>query len=73
MKINIAIDKRKLAFAAIVVGVAMLLMVGGVYAWYADERMLPNTWVGSVPIGGLTRDEAATRLMEASERLHDGG
>ncbi|MCC6934437.1 MAG: VanW family protein [Candidatus Yanofskybacteria bacterium] len=43
------------------------------YGWYTAERIVPNTWVGSVDVGGLTRDEAALRLQDELDRVAVSG
>lgn len=63
---------RKTQIIALVV-VTLLAAASGVYAWYFDDRILPHTWIGTVPVGGLTLDEAAGRVVVAGVRLADEG
>lgn len=50
-----------------------VLAAAGAYAWYFSDRIVPRTWVGSVPLGGLTRDQAVSRLQSAVDRLQSDG
>lgn len=53
--------------------VGVLFAVAGCYAWYADSHVLPHTFIGSVPVGGLTRQQARERLQDAVDRYRDSG
>ena len=61
--------------AVIVIGVLVcsFMLTGGVYAWYLGERIVPNTWIGEVPVGGMTRDDAANRIQVALDALMEDG
>lgn len=63
---------RKAWIAAAVV-VCVFGITSSVYAWFMSDRILPRTQVGSVAVGGLTRDQAATRLQEALNAFQDNG
>jgi hypothetical protein len=56
-----------------VTALAMVFVSGVGYAWYFADRIVPNTSVGSVAVGGLTKDEAAVRLQEALEAMDTSG
>jgi vancomycin resistance protein YoaR len=49
----------------IVVGVAMT--ASGALALYFEDRILPNTFVGTIPVGGLARDDADQRIEEGAK------
>lgn len=51
----------------------LLLSCHQAYGWYINERMAPNTWVGSISIGNLTRDAAIARLQSAIDDLEKNG
>lgn len=52
-----------IAFAVLVcVGAA-----GSAYAWHFNDRILPNTSLAGIPLGGLTQDEAGARIAEAAD------
>lgn len=53
--------------------IGVFLIAGGVFAWQMGDRILPGTQIGSVPVGGLTRDEAAVRLQETVDRISRDG
>ncbi len=43
------------------------------YAWYMEDRIVPNTRIGTVAVGGLTRDQAAERLQEKLDAFEANG
>ncbi len=58
------------ATALVVTGAVGLLVLGHVaFAWYVDSRIVPNTWIGTVSVSGLTRDAAIVRVQDAFDRL----
>jgi len=44
-----------------------------VYAWYLSDRIAPRTWIGSVAVGGMTREQAAVRIQEALDAFNTQG
>lgn len=62
---------RRAAIVAAVVGVMACSTTG--YAWYFADRIAPNTWIGSVSVGGLTQEEAAERLEATIEVMDRSG
>ena len=57
-----------LALAIVVAGVATLLFLE---MWLAD-RIVPGVYVWDVDLGGLTREEAAERLVAMQQTLDPG-
>jgi vancomycin resistance protein YoaR len=57
---------RWLTLAGVALGAlaGVVLVSSGAYAWYFGDRIAPNAWVGSVAVGGVTRDEARQGLEE---------
>jgi vancomycin resistance protein YoaR len=62
---------QSITAAAVVVGA--FLSAGFAYSWYFADRVAPRTTIGSVSVGGLTRDATAARLEEAFSRLATNG
>lgn len=62
---------RLLVITAALVGV--LGVAVGAYAKYFAERIVSNTRIGAVSVGGLTRDEASARLQDALDRMSRDG
>lgn len=57
-----------------VVAVIGVVVSGAVaYGWYVGDRIVPHTWIGSVEVGGLTRDQAGLALQAALDRLGSEG
>jgi vancomycin resistance protein YoaR len=52
-------------------GILCCIVVG--YIWHFADRITPNTWVGSVEVGSLTRQEAAGRLQATIDELDHAG
>ncbi len=70
--------RRPLSPFTIIAVVAVFLLVGGavaVGAWTNtyDDRMAPNVWIGSVPVGGLTEDAARLLVQKRADELLDRG
>ncbi|MEK7638201.1 MAG: VanW family protein [Patescibacteria group bacterium] len=64
------------AYKAGIVAVVFLcaLFVASItYAWYLSDRIVPRTWVGSVAVGGMTREQAAIRIQEALDAFNAQG
>lgn len=53
--------------------VFVTLTASGAYAWYLADRIMPHTTIGSVEVGGLTRDEAAVLIQNALDALNASG
>ena len=71
--------RRSLALrfgAAFVIGFALMAAIGGgvLYAWGReyDGRVLPGVSVGSTDLGGLTREQAASKLASDYASLGNG-
>ena len=71
--------RRSLALrfgAAFVIGFALMAAIGGgvLYAWGReyDGRVLPGVSVGSTDLGGLTREQAASKLASDYASLGSG-
>ena len=67
--------KRVLITLVVVLLVAALLVCGaGVWGYKVsvDKRILPNTYVGGVFVGGMTREEASDALRDAGFDAHAG-
>jgi vancomycin resistance protein YoaR len=56
-----------------IIAIGALVLSSTAYAGYLGERMLPHTMIGSVPVGGLTREQASVHLQNAFEHLQDQG
>lgn len=71
-------DERPLSGPASVAGLlAVVLVLGavGVGAWARsyDGRMAPNVWIGSVAVGGLTKEAALVLVQKRADELTEGG
>lgn len=62
-------NKRHMKFYA-VLGILIFLVA---YNWRYSDRFYPNTYVGSIPVGGLTYKEASAKILPALEVLKKGG
>jgi len=63
---------NRAALAAVIV-IGILAVAVSAYARYFAGRIVPNTAIGAVPVGGLTRDEASMRLQDALDRMSRDG
>ncbi|HXK37359.1 MAG TPA: VanW family protein [Candidatus Paceibacterota bacterium] len=61
------------ALVATAVVVCSVVLSGSVYAWYLGDRIAPNTWIGEIPVGGMTREDAANRVQETLDTLMANG
>jgi len=67
---------KSVAFKVAMVVVLIVVIFGGAtsaYAWYYRDRVIPNTYIGVHPVGGLSRDEVAQRVQEAMSSLELSG
>ncbi len=62
---------RALIGTAVVV--IAIFIASGADAWYFSNRIVSRTWVGSVAVGGMTRDRAAASIQEAVDTLDTEG
>lgn len=59
-----------------IVGISLAAVVGLVMAGYVlafNDRMLPNVSIGTLPLGGLTKDQALDRVQERLSQLRERG
>ncbi len=71
-------DQRPLsrpASVAAMVAVVLVLGAVGVGAWARsyEGRMAPNVWIGSVGVGGLTKEAALILVQKRADELTEGG
>ncbi len=61
--------------AVIVIGVVLGVSAtaSGSLALYFEDKILPNTFVGVVSVGGLSREDAARRVEESAKAFEDIG
>lgn len=57
----------------VVVVVFALLLSSGLWVCHLSDRIATHTKIGSVAVGGMTRDQAAVRLQEALDAFTDHG
>lgn len=62
-------NKSHLKFYALIGALVFLVA----YNWRYSDRFYPNTYVGSIPVGGLTYKEASAKILPALEVLKKGG
>lgn len=63
----------KTAVVAVAVFLCVCTVAGSAYAWYVSDRMLPRVWIGSLPVGGMTRDDAAATVQRALDGFTANG
>ena len=65
--------KRRIPAALIVILVLLVLLAGGALgAVYFYPNIFPGVTVGSIDVGGLSRDEAAQQIAIKSKPLYQG-
>lgn len=65
--------KRTVRWRAVFISVAVLVFVGlgslSAYAFYISDKILPNTLVSGVQVGGLSREVALRKLSDQQEEF----
>lgn len=65
---------RPASFAGVVAVVFVLGAVGvGAWARSYEGRMAPNVWIGSVPVGGLTKESALLLVQKRADEITGHG
>lgn len=55
------------------ISICALFLASSTYAWYFGDRILPRMHIGTVAVGGMTRDQAAARVQEEFDAMQLNG
>lgn len=63
---------RRISLPVIIAVIVLVVMASAADAWYLDGRIMPHTMVGSVAVGGLTREQATQRIQDIADGFQGG-
>ena len=63
---------KRTLIQVLVVVVAVVAVASAANAWYLDGRVVPNTLVGSVAVGGLTIEQTTAKLQAIADGFQGG-